>query len=129
MGGDIPPEVFQAYLDQQRAAEARQARMTARQVLAEMVRQEVTERTLTSRRRNALIRYATKLGLDAYEARLLVRAAEFGFGDKSDEHEQVAREYLADLQEPTRSPASLWVIVSAVLINCLGLLWLLRRGG
>jgi hypothetical protein len=104
--------------------------MTARKVLAEMVRQEAAAGRLTWRRRRALVRFAEMLGLDADEARLLVRAAELGLGAKAlPEHADVAREYLAkteDAAAPWR-----WVVsaVLVLLINYLGLLWLLKRGG
>src|SRR5438477_11537078 len=84
MGVVIPPEVFQEYLGQQRGAEARQRRMTARTVLAEMVRQEVAERGLSWRRRRAMVRFAGKFGIEEYEAQLLIRAAEFSFSETPD---------------------------------------------
>jgi len=128
--GDIPPDVFGAFLEQQRASQAREARMTARRVLAEMVRQEVADRRLTWRRRRALVRFAERLGLDAFEARLLVRAAEFGVGgDPARGHEQVAREYLAEIEGPGRSMASPWVLLAVLVMNGIALFWLLHRGG
>jgi hypothetical protein len=132
MGVVIPPEVFQEYLVQQRSAEARQRRMTARTVLAEMVRQEVTERGLSWRRRRAMVRFAGKFGIEEYEAQLLIRAAEFSFGETPDASQhKLATEYLAALDEPARwhrFSAARWMTIAAVLFfNTMGLIWLLRR--
>ena len=127
MGGNIPPEVFQEFLDHQHLAEARQRRMTARNVLAEMVRQDAAEKRLSWRRRRALVRFAGKFGIEEYEAQLLIRAAEFSFRDPEDTSQcQLAKEYLATLEEPG-SFTRLWVIVGALLINTLALIWFLKR--
>jgi hypothetical protein len=130
MRANIPPEVFQAYLDQEKAAEARASRITARSVLAEMVRQDAAEKRLTWRRRKALVRFAEKLGLDAYEAQLLIRAAEFSFDRCADEKQAtVAREYLAALEEPARTWATIGVALAAVTVNyALIMLWMRWRG-
>lgn len=127
MGGNIPPEVFQEFQQQQHLAEARQRRMTARTVLAEMVRQEVAERRLSWRRRRALVRFAGKFGIEEFEAQLLIRAAEFSFAEPAEKTQvEQAREYLASLEEPS-SITRLWVIAAAFFINTLGLIWFLKR--
>ncbi len=130
MGTNIPPEVFQAYLEQEKAAEARASRVTARSVLAEMVRQDAAEKPLTWRRRKAMVRFAEKLGLDAYEAQLLIRAAEFSLDKCADEKQAtVAREYLAVLEEPARPWGTIGVALAAVTVQyALIMLWVRWRG-
>lgn len=130
MGGNIPPDVFQAFREQQKAADARAARMSARTVLAEMVRQDVAEGRLSWRRRKAMVRFAERLGLDGYEAQLLIRAAEFGFDKNIDEAcATTAREYLATLDEPARSWQNAWVMIGAVALNVVILMtWMRWRG-
>jgi hypothetical protein len=129
MGGDIPPEVFQAYLEQRRAEEARQGRMTVRKVLAEMVRQELAERRLTWRRRRALVRYAVRLGLDAPEAQMLVRAAECGFGGgPASDDSGLTREYLADVDRRHSPSLMLRILFVALILSGMGLVWLWGRG-
>src|SRR5262249_19821681 len=132
MGVVIPPEVFQEYLDQQRGAEDRQRRMTARTVLAEMVRQEVADRGLSWRRQRAMIRFGGKFGIEEYEAQLLIRAAEFSFGETPDASQhRLATEYLATLDEPAPwrrfSGGRLITIAIILFIDAFGLIWLLRR--
>ena len=129
MGGNIPPDVFNVFLEQQRAAEARKARMIARQVLAEMVRQEVAVKPLSWRRRRALIRFAERKGLDAFEARMLVRAAEAGVGIEPGEAEaSIAREYLSELDEGSRPWRSVLIVLTISLVNSLILMWIIRAG-
>ncbi|HUN82054.1 MAG TPA: hypothetical protein VMV81_11170 [Phycisphaerae bacterium] len=127
MGGNIPPEVFQEYMERQRLAEARERRITARTILAEMVRQEIADRSLSWRRRRALVRFAGKFGIDEYEAGLLIRAAEFSFASPEERtHADEARQYLASLEEPAMN-SRIWVIATALLVNTLGLIWFLKR--
>ena len=128
MGGNIPPEVFEEYIERQRLEDARKRRMTARTVLAEMVRQEAAENGLTWRRRRALVRFAGKFGIEPYEAQLLIRAAQFSHADpKAASNAQLAQEYLAEIGGPAASAMRLWVIVGALFINTVALIWLLKR--
>jgi hypothetical protein len=128
--GDIPPEVFATYLEQQRTAQARDARMGARRVLAEMVRHDAAERPMTWRRRRAYVRYAERLGLESFEARLLVRAAEFAAaGGSARPHEQVASEFLAEAEAPGRLMLARWGVLALMLANALALCWVLHRAG
>lgn len=56
------------------------ARADCRRVFREMVRLETQERPLSWVRRNRLVRFAEGLGIDGFEARLVVRAVEYDCG-------------------------------------------------
>lgn len=128
MAGIIPPDVFQEYLENQHAQEARDRRMTARRILAEMVREIMSEGGLSWRRRRALVRFAGKYGIDEYEAGLLIRAAEYSFSNAPGTYQTgLAKEYLAELQPASWASTRRWMILAALLINTIGLIWLLHR--
>ena len=52
--------------------------MAGREILKKMVEAEIAERPLSWWRRRELVKFAVHLGLDSYEAGLLIRAAEAG---------------------------------------------------
>ncbi len=56
------------------------ARADCRRVFREMVRLETQDRPLSWVRRNRLVRFAEGLGIDGFEARLVVRAVEYDCG-------------------------------------------------
>lgn len=56
------------------------ARADCRRVFREMVRLETQDRPLSWVRRNRLVRFAEELGIDGFEARLVVRAVEYDCG-------------------------------------------------
>ncbi len=51
-----------------------------RRVFREMIRLEASDRPLTWLERRALARFAEQLGIDGFEARLLIRAVEYECG-------------------------------------------------
>jgi hypothetical protein len=130
MGANIPKEVFAAELARQQLEQSRQSRVTARRVLAQIVREEAGERGLGWRRRRAIIRYAQRLGIDAYEARLLVRAAEYdGARPPESDHDdaEAVRMYLMEDAHPSRSGPHPWVWLAGLSVCVLVGAWLAGR--
>jgi len=54
-----------------------ETRAMNRRAFREMVKTEVGEHPLTGRRRREFVRFAESIGIEAYEARLLIRAVEY----------------------------------------------------
>lgn len=83
---------------------ARQVQAAHRRIFREMVKHRIQDRPLSRRRRHELIRFARRLDMDEFEARLLVRAVEYECGHvmpaaMDERHAHVAREYLAGENE------------------------------
>lgn len=54
-----------------------ETRALKRRAFREMLKTEIAEHPLTGRRRREFVRFAESLGIDAYEARMLIRAVEY----------------------------------------------------
>jgi len=70
--------------------------VSPRQLFREMVKGEIEDRPLSWSRRRALLRFAARLEIDAFEARLLVRGVEYECG-------HVAPAAMADVETPVQT--------------------------
>ena len=92
-----------------RASNAREQRMAGREILKKMVEAEIAERPLSWWRRRSLVKFAVHLGLDAYEAGLLIRAAEAGPAmEVMEEH----RARIGEVDMPSDQVRASWTILS-----------------
>jgi hypothetical protein len=92
-----------------RTTNAREQRMAGREILKKMVEAEIAERPLSWWRRRSLVKFATHLGLDAYEAGLLIRSAEVGPGMEMMEAQR-ARSGGVDMSSEQVRPS--WTLLS-----------------
>ncbi len=84
----------------------RDRRTRNRRVFREMVKLEIVDRPLSWFRRRALIRFAERMNLDPFEARLIVRAVEYECGHvvvaaMDEVQTPVAMEYLEQVENET----------------------------
>jgi hypothetical protein len=96
-------------------------------VFSEMVKGEIEDRPLSWGRRRRLIRYGRSLGIDVFEARLLVRAIEYASGHvmpaaMADVETPVERAYLGESQGAGTSPGAVAILLCGVFAVILGLL-------
>ncbi|MFQ5410826.1 MAG: hypothetical protein ACE5EC_00955 [Phycisphaerae bacterium] len=107
----------------------RDRRTRNRRVFREMVKLEIVDRPLSWFRRRALIRFAERMKLDPFEARLIVRAVEYECGHVAmaamDEvRTPVATEFLEQVENETVLSDWKVVIPAAIGILCF-IQWLL----
>lgn len=93
MGRELPPEAFESGLDHKLAPQLRRARALNRKLFREMVKEQIADCPVTPSKRRALVRFAEKLQLDTFEARLIIRAVEYECG-------HVAPAAMAEIQTP-----------------------------
>lgn len=130
MGRKLPPEAFESGLDHHLTPAQRSARAQRRRAFREMVKRQIQDRPLGWMQRRALLRFASRIPLDPFEARLIVRAVEYECGHvapaaMADVDPQVAVEYLqSDEREATRRQG---MALMALLVFLLAIvtLWLL----
>lgn len=129
MGERPAPEAFESELDWRLTPEARAARSRNRRLFREMVRMEIENRPLGWLRRRALVRFAGRLRLDPFEARLIVRAVEYECGHTppaamAEVETPVTMAYLAGADRT--APWSDWKVVlpAATGLVCF-ILWLI----
>lgn len=87
----------------------RERRMAGREILRKMVEAEVADRPLSWWRRRRLVQFAVHLGLDGYEAGLLIRAAEVGPGV---DMAQIARRRDGQASMPHEAVKTSWTVLS-----------------
>lgn len=102
-----------------------------RRIFHEMVRGELEDRPLTWPRRRALAQFAQSLGMDAAEARLIIRAVEFDQGHtappaKPSLPATVEREFLADSWPQSAKTYSAILATTLILLGIGTILLLLR---
>lgn len=93
MGEERLPETLESQLDRALSGGERGAEITHRRLFREMVKGEIEDRPLSWSRRRALVRFAVRLGIDLFEARLVIRAVEYECG-------HVAPAAMADVETP-----------------------------
>jgi hypothetical protein len=75
MGGDL--RLVQPEPEDSELVRKIEARAANRRAFREMLKTEIVEHPLTGRRRREFLRFAESLGIDNYEARMLIRAVEY----------------------------------------------------
>lgn len=77
MSERLPIEAFESILDAELPRRERERRRCARWAFFGMVEDEAGQGPLSRRRRKQLHRYAVELGIDSFEADLLINGAEY----------------------------------------------------
>ena len=100
MGKEPPWEMFESGLDHRLPLEQRRIRAMNRRAFRQMIKEEIVDHPLTWRRRRALERFAARLPIDAFEARLIIRGVEYECGHAApaamdDAQTAVKTEYVA----------------------------------
>ncbi|MBN2562560.1 MAG: hypothetical protein JXQ75_16670 [Phycisphaerae bacterium] len=122
MGGQRLRELLESELDFGARSEHERTRATNRRVFREMVVGEIENRPLSWSRRRALVRFGESLGIDAFEARLIVRAVEYACGHvepaaMADVEPAVETDYLARLAPCGASLQIAVVLLAGVLLG------------
>lgn len=82
---DVPPSAAdEVALNANLPIPAGHRRNAVRRIFREMVKEELTTGPLAKRTRRELVEFASTAGLDAYEARLTIRAVEYEMGMVTD---------------------------------------------
>ena len=128
MAGVRPREQLRGEPDEPHGSLGGEGPITPRQVFSEMAKGEIEDRPLSWGRRRRLIRYGTSLGMDAFEARLLIRAIEYASGHvmpaaMADIETPVERAYLAESRGTGVSPGVVAILLCGVFAAILGLLF------
>lgn len=130
MGRELPPEAFESGLDHHLAPEVRRARAMNRRLFREMVKEQIADCPITKSKRRAFVRFAEKLHIDTFEARLIIRAVEYECGHvapaaMAEIQTPVAREYLADADDRDGYRLSWFEAIWAALLAVTSLImWL-----
>ncbi len=127
MAGARPREQLEVEPDEPQGHLGGGGPITPRQVFSEMVMGEIEDRPLSWGRRRRLIRYGASLGMDAFEARLLIRAIEYASGHvmpaaMADTETPVERAYLGESKGAGASPGVVAILLCGVFAAILGLL-------
>ncbi len=106
--------------------DAGQMKANCRSIFREMVRIEIEDRPLNWRRRRELIRYGQSIGMEVFEAALIVRAVEYACGHVSlaamDEIETPANiDYIPPVSNPSELSRSVLTLSSALLLSAIAL--------
>ncbi len=130
MGKDLPPEAFESGLDHRLTPAQRDARALRRRAFREMVKSQIEDRPLGWMQRRALLRFAARIPLDDFEARLIVRAVEYECGHvapaaMADVEPSLAAEYLDAGDGPTSHHLGITLVIPLVLLFLFLSLWLL----
>jgi hypothetical protein len=129
MGKDLPPEAFESSLDHRLTPAQRAARALKRRTFREMVKNQIEDHPLGWLQRRALLRFAARIPLDDFEARLIIRAVEYECGHvapaaMADIEPVVAEEYLHAEDGHTATTPGVAPIISLVLLLLFLCLWL-----
>jgi|CXWL01.1.fsa_nt_gi hypothetical protein len=100
--------------------------MAGREILKKMVEAEVAERPLSWWRRRELVKFAIHLGLDSYEAGLLIRAAEVGPAMETLENARERGGQVGMSPEQVRMPWTLLSLMAPLLVLAIVYLLLSR---
>ena len=100
--------------------------MAGREILKKMVEAEVAERPLSWWRRRELVKFAIHLGLDSYEAGLLIRAAEVGPAIETLENARERGGQVHTSPEQVRMPWTLLSLMAPLLVLAIVYLLLSR---
>lgn len=123
--GGNPGEGF----DYRVALEKRHERNVHRRVFREMIRNELDDAPLGWLKRRNLIRFAVRLGIDEFEARLIVRAVEYECGRASpaamtEVESQVQADFISQSNESGESWMTHIVAVGVIAAIALGFAYL-----
>jgi hypothetical protein len=130
MGEDRLPEALRADLDRALRGGRTAGRIDRRRCFRQMVKGEIEDQPLTWLRRRALVQFAARLQIDAFEARLLIRAVEYECGHvepaaMDDAPENVDRSYLLPPEYRIRTIGLALIMLAGGLAGLIGL-WLQR---
>lgn len=122
MGEERLPDLPDGELQHRAAAGARSTRVGHRRVFREMVKGEIEDKPLRWHQRRALVRFGESLGLDSFEARLIIRAVEYECGHVSpaamaDTDTAVNEDYLARLGSREASSVLGAILLVGVLLG------------
>ncbi|MFH1417747.1 MAG: hypothetical protein ABII12_05600 [Planctomycetota bacterium] len=122
MGEELRPDLFKSDVHRVPSSERTQRRAAHRRIFRDMIKIEVEDRPLRWLRRRELILFAQSLGIDAFEARLLIRAIEYECGHvvpaaMADVETPIEKAYLA--RQEVASPFIRFIIVllSVIVID------------
>jgi hypothetical protein len=119
MGNQLRLRRFEPEPEDPVVSERVQARAFNRRVFREMVKSEIGDGGLDRRRRNELIRFAESVGIDDYEAHLLLRAVEYECCLAGPGGADARR--LPGLEEPLGPVAVVISLLTAVLIGAMAI--------
>lgn len=113
--------------------EGRITRNLNRRLFREMIKTDLEDQPLNWLRRRTFVRFAHRLGIDAFEARLIIRAVEYESGHASPPT-AVESETSVDfdlIAKPGHEEATLRAVLLAVGLMMIvgGFLWLMRSAG
>ena len=96
-------------------------RVNPRRIFREMVKGEIEDRPLGLRQRRSLVRFGRRLGIDSFEARLIVRAVEYECGHvppaaMEDAETPVQAEYVIQEEPRTDSFRFAMLLLACVLL-------------
>jgi hypothetical protein len=117
-------------LDHHLAPEVRRARAMNRRLFREMVKEQIADCPMTKAKRRAFVRFAEKLHIDTFEARLIIRAVEYECGHvapaaMAENQTPVAGRYLCDADGHDGYRLSRFEAIWAGLLAVTGLImWL-----
>jgi len=130
VGRELPPEAFESGLDHHLAPEVRRARAMHRRLFREMVKEQIADCPITNAKRRAFVRFAEKLHIETFEARLIIRAVEYECGHvapaaMAENQTPVSRQYLGDADGGDGYRLSRFEAIWAGLLAVTGLImWL-----
>ena len=76
--GDAPTDPHERYESRPTVSTPRLDRAFSRRLFREMGKQQIDDEPLGWRRRRALVKFGGRLGIETFEARLIIRAVEYG---------------------------------------------------
>ncbi len=122
MGDELRPDLARSDVDRASSSERAQRRAASRRILRDMIKIEVEDRPLKWLQRRELILFAQSLGIDAFEARLLIRAVEYECGHvvpaaMADVETPIEKAYLAHQETASPFLRFITVLLSVILID------------
>ncbi len=122
MGEELRPDFFKSDVDRTSLSERSQRRAASRRILRDMIKIEVEERPLNWLQRRELILFSQSLGIDAFEARLIIRAVEYECGHAvpaamADVETPVEKAYLTPSETASPFLRFITVVLSVILID------------
>ncbi len=114
-----------------RSPQNRESLSLNRRLFREMVRGEVDDGPLSWLRRRTLVRFAVRLGMDSFEARLIIRAVEYECGvvkpaSMADVETPIDTGYIASSRQMNDTSIVQLVILAVLTALILGF-WLIGR--
>ncbi|MBK8269438.1 MAG: hypothetical protein IPK83_14485 [Planctomycetes bacterium] len=116
-------------IDYRPILEKRRQRNLNRGVFREMIKTELETKPLGWLRRRTLVKFATRLGIDEFEARLILRAVEYECGKaakdgQTDIESEIQKEFVAQSKAGGESWLTHLVALAVVALIATGFSWL-----